>query len=46
MDLIQTQSEKLIKLSESLEVWASGAYGKVLRMVNSDYTTRAPRPLV
>jgi hypothetical protein len=44
MDLIQTQSEKLIKLSESLEVWANGAYGKVLRMVNSE-TLHALRDL-
>lgn len=36
MDLIQTQSEKLIKLSESLESWRSCEYGKVLRMINSE----------
>src|SRR5271170_7031775 len=44
MDLIQTQSEKLIKLSESLDVWANGPYGKVLRMVNSE-TLHALRDL-
>ena len=36
MDLIQTQSKKLVKLSESIKSWESGAYGKVLRMVNSE----------
>ena len=36
MDLIQTQSAKLVELSESLTSWDNGAYGKVLRMVNSE----------